>query len=207
MASTDAGLESTQADDNAEQEILDQDLLARQIFYATSFENDAVSANALLQFRGDRNGDGSFDESLFLLRLTNGGQINSAGCQAAAIQNERQKAKRESKGLQPPEPQPGVDRRYYCGYTAAAARDLRLNGANYNVELKHSPEDDMDSHVAIYLRPASDAKLHAADRTEAGRLLALAFKDPEPHICDVDAGDAHHPVMKFGAEILKVTAA
>ena len=207
MASTSSEPSPSPQPNPAAEEIQDQDRLARQIFYATSFENDAVSANALLKFAGNSNADGSFDESLFLLRLTNHDVVSLAGCDAAELQNQRVREKRIKNGKEPVDPVPGVDRRYYCGYTSADAVKLRISGENYNVELQHAPEYGMISHVSIFLRPSAGRKIHPADRTEAGRRLALAFGDPVPHVCDIDTSDAEHPVVKHGAAILTMTAA
>lgn len=204
MASTEDD-DSNSGEDSGEV-IGDGDLVARQIFYETSFEGSFVSVNKLLQFQGNRNDDGSFDESLFLLRLTTPPEIHDAGCSSAKSQNERVRAKREGKGL-PGEPVSGEDRRYYCGFTRASAAELKISGANYNIQLTLTPEGGMISHVAIFLRPAPQKKINANDRTEAGVKLARFFTDPNPHVCDVDAADVHHPVTKHGPGVLTVTAA
>jgi hypothetical protein len=202
MASTEATAPDPEGG-SEDVEIADEERLARQIFYKISFLNGVLSANSLLQFLGNRNADGSFDESLFMRSLTSDQDIYDAGCQAAASQNNRRRETRERKGLEPADPVPGQDRRYYCGFTHARAADLKLKGDNYNVELMAIEENGMKGHVSIFLRPNPGVdKLHRNDLTEAGALLARRFGDPHAWICRNDVGDAEHPVAKFGPNVL-----
>jgi hypothetical protein len=203
MASIDASLNAPGQIAADAEVIADGDLLARQIIYPTAFAADVVGANALVQFMGDRNQDGSFSESLVLERLTTEGAIHEHGCASSKRKNEKLKEKRASKGMTPAEPVAGEDRFYYCGFTSAEAGQLTLVRPRYIIELSIEEDDGVEAHVAIYLRPTDAAnKLKGADKTEAGRLLALKFGNPSPHICPEDKSDQHHPLNKYGTDVL-----
>lgn len=178
------------------------DRLARSIIYNDAFANDAVSQDALLCFMGNRNPDGSFDESVYLTRLITPDRLHALGCDQAARKNIRVSEKRVKKGLDPA-PESGVDRKYYCGFATAVASVLSSpENDNYTVELSLIPEQGEESHVSVVLKPKDGKKLVPNDRTEAGRLLALAFDETNPHLCDCDVADANHPVTKWGAGVL-----
>ncbi len=181
--------------------ISDDDILSREIIYSNAFEGDVVSSNALLQFKGGANSDGSYAESLALMRLTVVEILHANGCKRSIGLNDRVRANRIRKEL-PPEPVAGIDRKYYCGLTKAIARNLRISGNNYYIEVVHEREDGYEHHVAIYLRPAIAKKVLPNDRTEAGRLLALAFAGPISWVCDFDQADPAHPVKHWGDQVL-----
>src|ERR1700748_2892102 len=114
MADTEAG-EPAQDHQLAGQAVGDDDPLARQIIYDLCFEDGVVGANALLQFIGNRNADGSFDESLHALSMISPKDLHAIGCAGAVLKNDRQQLKRVKQCLEPSEPVSGEDRRYYCG--------------------------------------------------------------------------------------------
>jgi hypothetical protein len=184
-------------------DIADDDRVTRELMYADQFDGDAVSAGALLQFLGNRNADGSFDESLALLKLTTPENLHQAGCDREKRLIVRVTEKRQRRGAAGP-PVPGEDRPYYCGFSQADAGGLRIEGEAYQTEVVHTPEEG-PAHVSIYLRPKEGKHLVANDRTEAGRRLALAFRDPVGHLCPGCEDDEHHPLNKFGPDCLKVT--
>ena len=102
-----------------------------------------------------------------------------------------------------PEPEPGVDKRYYCGFAAGAASGLQPTGDTFAVELVQRAEHGVDAHVAIVVRPTTERKLKGGDLTEVGRLLALAFTEVAPHICPAQAADKLHPIARWGAGCLR----
>lgn len=206
MASTEDASETSDSTPLNLEVVQDGDELARAIFHKTSFEGDVVGVNALLAFQGNRNDDGSFDESLFLMRVSSSDRVHDLGCKKAARDNAKARARRIEKG-QDPEPVPGKDKRYYCGFTRACAKDLAIEGDNYVVTLAHSPEEDIPEHVAIVLQPKPDRAIVKNDRTEAGRKLALKFSAPASHICECDTEDPEHPVVKIGPHVLTLADA
>jgi hypothetical protein len=202
MASTETPAQQVSVEPAAET-IADDDLLARHVFYPNAQEAAIVGENTLVRFMGNRNEDGSFSESLLLERLIDGPTIHALGCEAAKGKNNRLKLKREGKGLQPAEPVSGEDRQYYCGYLRAPAAPLHLKTPRYQIELAVEEDNGVAAHVALYLRPsAPDTKLNGNDKTEAGRLLALKFSDPQAHVCPEDVADTHQPINKLGPAAL-----
>jgi len=158
-----------------------------------------------MAFRGSSEPDGSFTESLYLLRLLSHEEIHCLGCARAVRLNEREQAKREGKGKMPPEPVSGEDRKYYCGFVSAKAETLQISGTKYEVTLELDPEDGVEGHVSIALRPKGVTKVTAADRTEAGRLLARKFGEPVSKVCDIDKEDRFHPVNARGINVLRMS--
>jgi hypothetical protein len=208
MAPTDSSGPKIDIQTESVEVISDSDTLARQVIYPAAFDGALIGANALIQFLGDRNDDGSFTESLMLERLTTQQAIHFHGCKSAKRKNEKQRLKREKAAKFPVEPVPGEDRHYYCGYTRSQAKPLYIKTARYFIDLTVEEDDGEPAHVTIALRPTDlAAKLKPNDKTEAGRLLALMFADPQPHVCAEDQNDASHPINRWGAEALVMKSA
>ena len=173
-------------------EIDDSDEICRCIVYARFFDGEAHVDELLWKFEGSGL-DGKMHESAVLRRLApEPSDVHRIGCAIAARQNTRLN-----------EPAPGSKRRYYCGYRSAAVASLPRVGDGYTIEISNEPEDGEDAHVDVALTITVEGKsARAVRRTDAGIAMAEQFGPPEPHICECDAADTEHPMVRFGPQCL-----
>lgn len=176
--------------------LLPTDEISRCIIFDRAFEGDVHVDSRLFRFESRNDADGSYHESGVLRRLAAKiEEVHLIGCLIAETQNAR-------KAVPPP---PGLERRYYCGFRTALYSQLPTLGNGYTITITHSPEDGIDAHVDFQLAfdpPLTSKSARATRRTDAGLAIAEQFGCAEPHCCDCDKGDEHHPLLKWGPRCL-----
>ncbi len=174
--------------------IADDDLIARCVTWDKHFAAGVISVEALF-FRDTK------EESGFLRSLLPAdSDVHKEGCKIETGLNTRVSDKRKAKGL-PPEPVPGEDRKYYCGFRQAAVRDLALQTERFVVEITRAPEHGQDAHVSMKLIIAENVNKRQA-MAEASIQMSRKLGPGFAHICTGNESDEHHPVARFGSACL-----
>ena len=163
------------------------DALSRCIIYDRAFKNNLHVDQVLFIFTQTQD-DGASHESGVLRSLApSANDVNRIGCSIAHSQNARKQF-----------PPPGPDRRYYCGFRTAIVGDLQLQGDGYEVKLSLDNEGGEPAHVDIALFVTGKSKSERATiKADAGLTLAEVFGPAEEHICEADANDQNHPLIRY----------
>ena len=164
----------------------ESDLISRCIVYAKAFQ-DNIHINQHLFVFSSAKPDGASHESCVsrVVAITDA-EVHAFGCDLAKKQNIDRK-----------EPERGPKRRYYCGFRTSKYGDLRLTGDKYDIVLTLDGENGNRAHIDVALTVQShDRNERNTIKLDAALHFAAAFGPATPFVCEEDAGDVHHPVVK-----------